>query len=65
MTPGCTGKHWYTSAVQAWRVIRHNRIWRGQRKVRVLGVYRCAACGRWHIGKSFKNWDAWMKYKDE
>jgi hypothetical protein len=37
MTPGCTGKHWYTSAVQAWRVIRHNRIWRGRRKVRVLG----------------------------
>jgi hypothetical protein len=40
LAPGCSGKHRYANAEQAWRVIRRDKAWRGRRIVRMLSVYR-------------------------
>jgi len=65
MTPGCTGKHPYRSAVRAWRVARKPKLWRGRRICRMLDVYRCRLCGAWHIGKSFRSARAALRWEED
>lgn len=55
LTSGCTGKHAYASAIRAWRVVKRHKRMYGRRYCRMLGVYRCRLCGRWHIGKTFRS----------
>lgn len=61
---GCTGKHPYASAVRAWRVVRRGKRIFGRRYCRMLDVYRCARCGAWHIGKSFRSARAALRWEE-
>lgn len=64
MTPGCSGKHAYASAIRAWRVLRRHKRMYGRRFCRMLGAYRCGQCGRWHIGKNFRSASAALLWED-
>lgn len=66
LDPMCSGKHAYPNAAQAWRVIMRSaahKRWFG-RKCRVLDVYHCPLCGRWHIGKSFRSARAALRWEE-
>lgn len=46
--PDCLGKHGFESPADARRVADRQQ----RKKRRAVQVYRCAHCGRWHLGGS-------------
>jgi hypothetical protein len=52
---GCHGKTRYNQPIEAHRVLRYSNLTRKRRdreqgKYRKMTVYRCTACGGWHLG---------------
>lgn len=64
MTPQCTGKHPYASAVRAWRVVKRRVRLDHRRRCTMLDVYRCTRCGFWHVGKNFRSARAAIRWEE-